>query len=290
MDAVVLQNKFINGAAAANILSGAAGIVLQGGDLGAADLTFNISCNKISTTSGAKGAGINIYKATNCTGGSFVGTVGGNAIGVVGQSLSGASNSAPGLWIQDHGAGTYTILIQNNNIVEYGEEAIDLQGTGAPANLRTSTLNASVYGNSVTPNAANGFAGLNIEQGAVSGDAGTMNVVVGNATAASPQRNDFQNGDPFNLTDIQILRASASSTILNLSRNGSASATPTLVLQDDNIGGAANAVGDFSPGNRNLVNTLPALPPVVGACILPPIAPPPIEGRVGVAPKNKNEK
>ncbi len=260
MDAIVSTNNIINGAAAANILSGAAGIVLQGGDLGAADLTFNITGNNISTTSGAKGAGINIFRATNSASGLFDGTIANNNIGVVGQTLSGASNSAPAIWIQDHGAGTFNTLIQNNIIVEYGEEAIDLQGTGAPANLRASTLNASIFGNVVTPNAANGFCGLNIEQGAVTGDAGTMNIVVGNASGTSPQRNNFQNGDPTNTTDIQILRAGSSSTVLNLSRNGSGSATPTLVLQDDNIGGAATSVGDFSPGNRNLVNTLPTLP------------------------------
>lgn len=260
MDAIVSTNNFVNAAAAANILSGAAGILLQGGDLGAADLSFNITGNNISTPSGAKGAGITIFKATNSTSGTFDGTIASNNIGVVGQTLSGASNSAPAIWIQDHGAGTFNTLIQNNIIVEYGEEAIDLQGTGTPANLRTSILNASVFGNIVTPNATNAFCGLNIEQGAVAGDAGTMNIVVGNANGASSQRNNFQNGDPSNFTDIQILRVGTSSTVLNLSRNGSASATPTLVLQDNNIGGAATSVGDFSPGNRNLVNTLPILP------------------------------
>src|SRR5947209_9105648 len=57
MDAVVLQNKFQN--ADTHILSGTNGITLQGGDLGVADLTFNISCNKISTFApGAVNGGI----------------------------------------------------------------------------------------------------------------------------------------------------------------------------------------------------------------------------------------
>ncbi|HSS21263.1 MAG TPA: Calx-beta domain-containing protein [Pyrinomonadaceae bacterium] len=264
MDAVVLQNKLQN--ADAFILSGAGGILLQGGDLGVADLTFNISCNKISTsaTGGAKGAAINIFKATTTTSGSFVGTVGGNAIGVIGQTLSGASNSAPALWIQDHGAGTFTTLVQNNNIVEYGEEAIDLARTQG-----SSTLNASVFGNTVTPNADNAFAGVTIEQGALGSDTGAMNLVMGNATAASPQRNDFSNGDPFDFADIEILRASSSSTVLNLSRNGSAAATIEGVIQDDNIGGAANAVFIPTTGNMNLVNPLPTLPPAVGGCVTP---------------------
>lgn len=263
MDAVVLQNKLQN--ADAFILSGASGILLQGGDLGVADLTFNISCNKISTSAagGAKGAAINIFKATTATSGSFVGTVGGNAIGVVGQTLSGASNSAPALWIQDHGAGTFTTLIQNNTIVEYGEEAIDLARTSG-----SSTLNASVFGNTVTPNPDNAFAGVTIEQGAIGSDSGTMNLVMGNATAASPQRNDFSNGDPFDFSDVQVLRAGSSTTVLNLSRNGSAAATVTGVIQDDNIGGAATAVFIPTTGNMNLVNTLPTLPPAVAACSL----------------------
>jgi Bacterial Ig domain/Calx-beta domain len=271
MDAVVLENKLQN--ADAFILSGASGILLQGGDLGVADLTFNISCNKISTSAagGAKGPAINIFKATNTTSGSFVGTVGGNAIGVVGQTLSGAANSAPALWIQDHGAGTFTTLIQNNTIVEYGEEAIDLARTSGG-----STLNASVFGNVVTPNPDNAFAGVTIEQGAVGSDSGTMNLVMGNATAASPERNDFSNGDPFDFSDVQVLRAGSSSTVLNLSRNGSAAATVTGVIQDDNIGGAATAVFIPTTGNMNLVNTLPPLPPAVAGCTLPALmsAPP----------------
>jgi hypothetical protein len=270
MDAEVTQNKLEN--ADAFILSGAGGVLLQGGDLGIADVTFNISCNKISTSAagGAKGAAINIFKATNATSGSFVGTVKGNAIGVVGQTLSGAPNFAPALWIQDHGAGTFTTLIQDNTVVEYGEEAIDLARTSG-----SSTLNASVFGNVVTPNPDNAFIGLNIEQGAVAADSGVMNLVVGNATAASPQRNDFSNGDPFDFSDIQVLRAGGSTTVLNLSRNGSAAGTVTGVLQDDNIGGAANAVFIPTAGNMNLVNTLPALPPAVAACALPSLAAPP---------------
>jgi len=40
---------------------------------------------------------------------------------------------------------------------------------------------------------------LNIEQGALSTDTGTMNVVVGNVSSASGQQNDFSNGDPVEL-------------------------------------------------------------------------------------------
>jgi len=267
MDVVLLQNKFQN--ADTHILSGGGGLTLEGGDLGVADYTYNVSCNKISTSAagGAKGASLNIFKATNSTSGSFVGTVAGNNIGVVGQSFSGAPNSAPAVWLQAHGAGTYTVLVQNNNIVQYGEEAIDLQGTSG-----STTLNASIFGNNVTPEANNGFAGLNIEQGAVNADNGTMNVVVGNANAGSGQQNDFSNGDFFNGTDIQVLRAGGSTEVLNLSKNGSASVTVTNVLKDDNANPANTTVGDFSPGNRNLVNTLPTLPPAVAACTLPPIA------------------
>ena len=266
MDLVILQDKLQN--ADTHILSGAEGIRIQAGANALTDLTFNISCNKISTSAagGAKGAGINLFKAVNSTGGAMVGTVGGNAVGVVGQTLSGAPNSAPGIWIQDHGAGTFTTLIQNNTIVEYGEEAIDLQRTSG-----SSTLNATVYGNTVTPNAANGFCGLNIEQGAVNTDTGTMNLVVGNFNAGSGQQNDFSNGDPFNGSDIQVLRAGTSSTILNLSKNGSAAVTVTQVLKDDNVNGANTSVFIPTTGNMNLVAGLPALPPAVAACSLPPL-------------------
>jgi len=263
MDAVVRGNRFYN--TDTNTLSGGGGVVLGGGDLGVADFTFDVSYNRIKTTTagGAKGAALNIFKATNSTGGSFAGSVKGNAIGVVGTALSGAPNSAPAIWVQSHGVGTCTVLIRDNNIVEYGEEAIDLQGTQG-----SGTLNASVFNNTVTPNAANAFCGLNIEQGALGTDTGIMNIVVGSFSVAG-DKNDFSTGDPTNFSDIQILRAGSSSTVLNLSKNGSSSATPTLVLQDDNIGGALTAVGDFSPGNRNLVTTLPTLPPVTAGGSLP---------------------
>ncbi|HSS22809.1 MAG TPA: hypothetical protein VLL54_22235 [Pyrinomonadaceae bacterium] len=265
MDAVVTQNKIQN--ADTHILSAATGIILQGGDLGAADMTYNISCNKISTSAagGAKGAGVILFKATNATSGTMVGTFSGNAIGVVGQPFSGAPNSAPGLWIQDHGAGTFTILIQNNTIVEYGEEAIDLQRTSG-----SSTMNASVFGNTVTPHSPDGFCGLNIEQGAVAADTGTMNLVVGNGGGGA-QQNDFSNGDSANFSDIQVLRAGSSSTVLNLSKNGSVAVTVAQVLKDDNVNGAATNVFIPTAGNMNLVAGLPALPPAVAACSLPPI-------------------
>src|SRR5205085_626352 len=94
--------------------------------------------------------------------------------------------------------------------------------------------------------------------------------VVGNANAGSGQQNDFSNGDFFNGTDIHVLRAGGSSEVLNLSKNGSASVTVTNVLKDDNANPANTTVGDFSPGNRNVVNTLPTLPPAPAACSLPP--------------------
>src|SRR5205085_5085043 len=98
--------------------------------------------------------------------------------------------------------------------------------------------------------------------------------VVGNANAGSGQQNDFSNGDFFNGTDIQVLRAGGSTEVLNLSKNGSASVTVTNVLKDDNANPANTTVGDFSPGNRALVNTLPTLPPAVSGCSLPPLPPP----------------
>ena len=250
MDAVVTQNKVQN--ADTHILSAASNLLLQGGDLGVADVTYNISCNKFSTSAagGGKGAGVILFKATNTTSGSMVGTFSGNAIGVVGQAFSGAPNSAPGLWVQDHGAGTFTTLIQNNTIVEYGEEAIDLQRTSG-----SSTMNASVFGNTVSPHLPDGFCGLNIEQGAVSGDTGIMNLVVGSASTAA-LKNDFSAGDASNFSDIQVLRAGSSTTVLNLSTNGSGSVTVTNVLKDDNLNPGTTTVFIPTTGSMNSVETL----------------------------------
>jgi hypothetical protein len=256
MDVSLVNNTITN--IDTHILSGATGMLLEGGDNGVSDFTFNVSGNQISTTAsgGAKGAAINIYEATNSFAGTvFNGTVANNVIGKVAVAASGAPNSAPALWIQAHGAGTYTTLIQGNSITQYGEEAIDLQRTQG-----SGTLNASLFANTVTnPDPLNAFAGLNIEQGALSSDSGTMNLVIGSATDTTKQ-NDFSNGDPNNVSDIQVLRAGSSTTVLNLSKNGSASSTVTNVLKDDNANPANTVVFIPTTGNMNLVTTLPATP------------------------------
>ena len=207
MDVVVRGNRFYN--TDTHTLSAGGGVVLQGGDLGIADFTFDVSYNRFK---GTKGAALNIYKATNTTGGAFTGTVKGNQIGDPLVAGSGAPNSAPALWIQDHGAGTYTVLIRDNDIVQYGEEAIDLQSTQG-----SGTLNASIFNNTVSPDPDNGFSGLNIEPGAIISDSGTMNVVVGSFATAG-DKNNFSTGDAFDFSDIRVLRAS-STTVLNLSKN-----------------------------------------------------------------------
>ena len=48
MDAIVIQNKLQN--ADIHMLSGSNGVLIQGGDNGAVDLTYNLSCNKISAS------------------------------------------------------------------------------------------------------------------------------------------------------------------------------------------------------------------------------------------------
>ena len=87
-----------------------------------------------------------------------------------------------------------------------------------------------------------------------------MNLVVGSSSNAA-QQNTLVAGAAA-VIDVSLSNFSSTNTRLNLSRNGSAAATPAGVIGDDNVGTPSV---DTSGGNGpiTLVNTLPALPPPV---------------------------
>jgi hypothetical protein len=125
-------------------------------------------------------------------------------------------------------------------------------------------MNVSIFHNTTDSPGSFALGGLALDIGAVTGDDYIVNLVAGSATDATKQ-NNFSAGDPGNFNDV-LLSLNIATSVVNLSRNGSANATVAGVIQDDNPTGPPTvSVG----GTFTLVNTLPTLPPVVAPLTLP---------------------
>ncbi|KJC39075.1 hypothetical protein UP09_24605 [Bradyrhizobium sp. LTSP885] len=252
MDAVVRSNTFHNGQAivpgggtAVDIRSG------SGGNVSAATTTFDISHN-ILTDGGANAFDtVGIFVAKGQDNGTMSGTIASNQVG---PALSGSNSD--GIFVRDAGHGSLTTLIQNNTITGVGDSGIALQN-----NDGSSTLNATLYGNSVSsPTSAFPFAALDVENGATATDTSTTNIVVGSGNGVTGTKNTLTDNSLY-ATDVELSNFN-SSTHLNLSKNGSGSGTPQGVITDDN-NGSPNVDTTGGSGSTTLVTTLPALPAVV---------------------------
>lgn len=247
MDVVATGNTFHNGQTI--IPGGGTAISVRsgsGGNASAATTTFNIA-NNIATDGGTNAfdtVGIFVAK------GQDLGTVTGK---ITGNQLVGKPGSnSDGIFVRAAGnSGTLTVLIQNNNITGWGNNGIHLQNNDGGA-----TMNASVFGNSVTaPGSAFPFAAFFADNGATAGppaDTSTMNLVLGGSGA---QQNTFTGGS----INVSLSNFNAGTTF-NLSTNGSGSGTVTGVVQDDNVGSPTVDTSGGS-GAINLVGTLPPAPP-----------------------------
>jgi hypothetical protein len=162
-------------------------------------------------------------------------------------------SNSDGIFVRSAGSGTTTVVIQNNTITNWGNAGIHLQG-----NDGSSTINATVYGNSVTaPGVQFPFAALFADNGATVGppaDTNTMNLVVGSFANAA-QQNTLAGGAGA-VVDVSLSNFSATNTHFNLSKNGSSASTAAGVIADDNVGTPSV---DTTGGNGpiTLVNTLP---------------------------------
>ncbi len=126
-----------------NIVSGGGGVTVVGGGLGSAmTLTYNITGN---TFRDAKGHGLLVSKVGGA--GSMTGTVSNNQIGLAGAANSG-SQQGSGLTVLLVGGGTHTAAITNNQIRQYNNHGILLQG-GDNTQGGHGTLNATVTGNTI---------------------------------------------------------------------------------------------------------------------------------------------
>ncbi|WP_196238955.1 hypothetical protein, partial [Bradyrhizobium sp. BR2003] len=255
MDAVVRGNTFHNGQAiipgggtAVDIRSGSGGLV------SAATTTFDISHNTLTDGGANAFDTVGIFVAKGQDNGTMSGTIASNVIGP-----AKVGSNSDGIFVRDAGAGSLTTLIQNNTITGVGNNGIHLQN-----NDGSSTLNATLYGNSVSsPTSANPFAAMLVDNGATATDTSTTNVVIGMGAGGTGSKNTLNHNASY-ATDVELSNFNAN-THLNLSRNGSASGTAAGVITDDNASGTGAITVDTTGGvgTTTLVNTLPTLPAVV---------------------------
>ena len=217
------NNDVMQNATFANIVSGGGGVSFNG--LG--NLNFAITDNDFDFSNGGAGIksiGVDLFMGGGSTG-SFTGIVTGNNIGVSGVANSGSGAAASALNIDSQGSGTFTVLVQDNDIVNYDEAGIRLNDTNG-----SSTLNAVLVGNTVDEPGANSFTGLFVNAGADPGtDSGQVtNLQLGGGAGF---RNDFSNGDQFDFGDVYLFNTAGQ---LRLSQGDSAATDVPTVFDDNN--------------------------------------------------------
>jgi hypothetical protein len=228
-------------------------VVSGGGDTTVASstsatFTYDISCNKFVNGTGKTHA-LLVFKATGSTG-SMSGTIFNNTVGTTGVAGSGSGVASSSIVVDTQGSGTHTVLIKNNVVRRYDEAAIKVTSEDG-----SSTVNATVIGNTAKEPGDFGFAGLYAEVGATGTDTNKINMKIGGAGA---EQNDFTGSDPFDFNDVFISQ-SAGATQFNLSKGVSGAATPEQVVMDNNVA----PLDVFANGTITLVNTSPTLPPAI---------------------------
>ena len=265
LEAVVRNNTFTDGQ---TIIPGGGTLVTlrsgSGGNTTAATTTYDIANN--SNAVGGLNANrfdtVGIFVAKGQDLGTMSGSIQNNTL--LGQT----GKFSDGIFVRSAGGGTNTVLMQNNNITNWGNAGIHLQN-----NDGSTTMNATVYGNVVgAAGVAFPFAAFYADNGATATDTTKMNLVLGSATVPALQ-NTFTHVAGA-VVDVSLSNFNANTTF-NLSRNGSAGGTPQIVVQDDNVGSPTE---DHSggAGTITLVNTNPATPPVLAISVEQP-APAPQE-------------
>jgi len=144
---------------------------------GSADLTFEIDNNAVQQ---AFDDAIEANLGGASTGAaSMIGTISNNTIGSPADVLSG-SESASDINVASSGAGTATVSVTGNEAYQYAFFGILLNKGGS------STMDATVTGNTVENPGTLAVNGLRADSGATAGDSGTMcAALTGNSVAAS---------------------------------------------------------------------------------------------------------
>ncbi|MGH9947020.1 MAG: beta strand repeat-containing protein [Pyrinomonadaceae bacterium] len=183
-------NPTVSGCTIQNNINSAVNISVQ--DSG--NSTFNVLNNPTITGSG--GNAININLALPSTG-ILQGTISGNTIGTAGVAGSGAGGTGHGVRIVSNGSGQIRTNITNNTI----REVIFGGGINILTRDGSSDINATVTGNTVSPNNVNADTGILATSGATATDSGDMCVDIGGAGALS---NNVSNNNTAGLDEVRV--------------------------------------------------------------------------------------
>ena len=141
-------------------------------------------------TTGATGSAIAAAKGVpdSGSGGTMVGTINANTVGVAG--VVGSGSEFTGIFASALGSGTHTTAITNNIVRHYNEEGIFLKSND-PLTGGNAVLNATLTGNQTLEPDSFAFAGLWVVAGSGSGtETHTVNVVLGNISTAGRRFSD----------------------------------------------------------------------------------------------------
>ncbi|MGH9931621.1 MAG: beta strand repeat-containing protein, partial [Pyrinomonadaceae bacterium] len=183
-------NPTVSGCTIQNNINSAVNISVQ--DSG--NSTFNVLNNPTITGSG--GNAININLALPSTG-ILQGTISGNTVGTAGVAGSGAGGTGHGIRIVSNGSGQIRTNITNNTI----REVIFGGGINILTRDGSSDINATVTGNTVSPNNVNADTAIIATSGATATDSGDMCADIGGAGALS---NNVSNNNTPGLDEVRV--------------------------------------------------------------------------------------
>jgi VCBS repeat-containing protein len=132
---------------------------------------------------------ININQTSTVPAGAVMeGAISNNTIGDNSSSTS-ATNGGDGIRIFSVGAGTTTVLIDDNDIRGVGGNGINVQMSGSANSAHT--LNATILDNNVVLTDINSLDAIRVVAGASTGNAGTLRLDMHDNDASSANANDF---------------------------------------------------------------------------------------------------
>jgi VCBS repeat-containing protein len=214
---------------------------------GSSDLTFTISGNNIQQ---AFDEGINLNLGTASTpAASMIGTIANNTVGTAGDVDSG-SESGTGINVTSNGAGATTVSVTGNQVRQYANP----YGILLNHKEGSSTMNATVTGNTVANPGTFAINGIRADSGATAGDSGTMCVALtGNSVAGSGPGVD---------TDIRLRQRF--NTTIRLPGYGGANNDTTAVnsfVAGSNAGADVSSAHNVGAGGGGFVGGAPCATP-----------------------------
>jgi hypothetical protein len=195
MTVLVQNSSFVrnrtNGVEALTEGSGVLNVTVQGGVLQQNNVGVNIvhgsagalsfGVMNVGTITGHAGSPINVNRlATASAASPFTGTISGNAIGTVGVANSG-STAGSGVRLVSNGVGgALTVAVANNTIREVATRGVDVLARDG-----SSTINATITGNSIALTSPISLEGIRLDAGAASTDAVKVCAAISGNTATT---------------------------------------------------------------------------------------------------------